>query len=298
MMGPRRFVLVRGVDSWESAATSRDPARAAKGPLERLLEYSAAPTPTTTLVLVAGKLDGRRRLVSTAKSGNWLVSCQALSRRALPAWIERRAQELSSRLAPGVADLIAELAGPELSAVSDALERVCLYVGPEGTVTEDDVATCVTPVRTATVWQLVSAVGRRDIGAALAALEEVYDPQDRGLRLVGVLAWSTRQLLKFESATRAGLKPADAAKRAGAPPFKARELAEQVRDLPREHLERWLERLARVDLDLKGGSRRAPKAILEHALIELCRGGRTTARRSAPSRRLDPQDGSHHVRSR
>jgi DNA polymerase-3 subunit delta len=117
---------------------------------------------------------------------------------------------------------------------------------------------------------LVSAVGERDLGRALTALEQVYEAQDRGLRLLGVLAWQTRQLLRFESALRGGANAADAAKQAGAPPFKAGELARQVKQIPRAHLESWLPELARVDLALKGGSSRPAKAILEHALIRLC----------------------------
>jgi DNA polymerase-3 subunit delta len=121
------------------------------------------------------------------------------------------------------------------------------------------------------VWQLVDAVGRRDAGRALRALSEVYDPSDRGLRLVGVLAWSTRQLLKFESATRAGSRPPEAAKAAGVPPFKARELADQVRLLSREKLEGWLATLSEVDLALKGGTARPPRAVMEEAVLSLCR---------------------------
>ena len=158
--------------------------------------------------------------------------------------------------------MLAELAGPELSTVADALERVCLYVGEGETITEEAVAECVVRVRPTTVWELVGAVGKRDAGSALAALERVYDPHDRGLRLVGVLAWSARQLLRFESAMQSGARPEEAAKRAGAPPFKARELAAQVRSIPRQDLEQWLVLLARVDLALKGGSKRLPKAVL------------------------------------
>jgi DNA polymerase-3 subunit delta len=134
-------------------------------------------------------------------------------------------------------------------------------------------------LRTASVWELVAAVGRRDAGAALAALADVYDPQDRGLRLLGVLAWSTRKLLRFESAVRQGASPEQAAMRAGAPPFKARELSQQVKALPRVELERWPELLARLDLELKGGSRRPPQAILESAILTLCRRSGTVPRR-------------------
>jgi DNA polymerase-3 subunit delta len=291
MMGPRRFVLARTVERWETPAAPKKSGRTDRSPLDDLANYASSPTPTTTLVLVASKLDGRRRLVSSAKSGGWLVACDPLSRRALPAWIENAAREHGNRLVPGVADLLSELSGPELSSIADALDRVCLFVGDGAEVTEDDVALCITRVRTATVWELVAAVGRRDIGAALSSLHDVYDPQDRGLRLLGVLAWSTRQLLRFESATRAGLKPPEAAQRAGAPPFKARELSEQIRHIARPELERWLETLARVDLQLKGGSRRPPKSVLEHAIIELCAGGRG----STASRRTENWPRSQHA---
>jgi DNA polymerase-3 subunit delta len=223
------------------------------------------------LVLVGGELDKRRKLVTVARKDGWIVSCEALSRADLPSFIERAARERGNSLEPGVADLIAELAGPELGPVTDALERCCLYAGSGKSVTEDIVAECVVRLRAKTVWELVGAVGKRDPGAALAALAEVYDPQDRGLRLLGVLAWSTRQLLKFESAMREGLSPNDAAVRAGAPPFKARELAEQVKRIARPDLERWLETLAELDYALKGGSKRPAKSVLEHGILRLCR---------------------------
>jgi DNA polymerase-3 subunit delta len=114
-------------------------------------------------------------------------------------------RERGARIAPDVADAIAELAGPELSQVSDAVERLCLYAGAGGEVNEAAVRRMRGASPPSTVWELVGAVGRRDAGAALAALDQVYDPADRGIRLVGLLAWSTRQLVKFEAATRAGL---------------------------------------------------------------------------------------------
>jgi DNA polymerase-3 subunit delta len=217
--------------------------------------------------------------VAHAKKNGYLVACDSPTRQALPAWIDQAARDRGKRLAAGVADLLAELLGPELSPIDDALERLSLYVGEATDITEETVAECVAQVKPSTVWELVAAVGRRDIGAALGSLARVYDPQDRGLRLLGVLGWSTRQLLRFSQATAEGLSPPEAAKRAGAPPFKANDLARQVKHLSAAELERWLVTLTRVDLALKGGSRRAPRAVLEEALISLCR---ARMARSAP----------------
>ena len=281
MMAKRRLVIVRGLERWEprdgqeegkdekeSKGKEREP------PLDRLLEYAKAPSPTTVLVLIGGGLDKRRRLVTQARTLGFLVSCEPLDRASLPAFVQKRVQSLGARIATETADVVAELTGPELSQVVDAVDRLCLFVGPDGEITEDVVAECVVRLRPSTVWELVGAVGRRDLGAALRALNEVYDPADRGLRLLGVLAWSTRQLVKFDAAQRAGASPNEAAARAGAPPFKARELAAQLKGLETADLERFILRLAELDGDLKGGSKRHPKASLEHTVLSLIGSGR------------------------
>ncbi|HXK17129.1 MAG TPA: DNA polymerase III subunit delta [Polyangiaceae bacterium] len=279
MMAKRRFVLLRGLERWEPKAGAREGKVTDKDPLEKLLDYAKAPSPSTVLVLLGAGVDKRRKLYTQAKADGFLVACEPLSRGDLPRWIEQRVAARGCKIKESVADLLAELTGPELSPVADAVERLCLYVGDGNEIVEDTVATCIVRLRAASVWELVAAVGRRDAGAALAALADVYDPQDRGLRLLGVLAWSTRQLLRFDSAVRGGASPDQAAIRAGAPPFKGRELSQQVKALPRADLERWPELLARLDLELKGATRRPPQAVLESAILKLCRASGTSVRR-------------------
>jgi len=170
-----------------------------------------------------------------------------------------------------VADHLAEIAGPELGYVVDAIERLSLYVGPKQPITEDAVAAVVTRVRQSTVWELIDALGRRRMAEALATLADVYDPRDGGLRLLGAVSWSVRQMVKFDSAMRSGADPGEAAQRAGVPPFKVREVTEVVRTVPAGTLGRWLKLMGEADLALKG-SRRPAQAILEGMLIDMCRG--------------------------
>ena len=269
MLAKRRLVAVRQIERWEVNAKGNTDA------LDRIAQYAADPVPSTVLVLSGAKLDGRKRLVTMAKKGNWLVTCDPIARSAIPGFIAEQAKQKSTQVSPSAAELILEVAGSDLAAITDAIERLCLYVGPDGVIDEDTVGTCLVRVKTSTVWELVGAIGHRDLGRALAALDAVYDPKDRGLPIVGTMAWSARQLLRFEAALRSGKNPAEAAQQAGAPPFRANELADQCRRLSRIDLERWLEVISGIDMALKGASKRPPRAVLEHAVLSMCRTARS-----------------------
>jgi DNA polymerase-3 subunit delta len=237
MMSPKRFVLVRGLERWDQGDGESKSAA-----MDDLAQYAEDPSPSTCLVLSGSKLDGRRKLASLAKKKNLLVSCDPLDARALSAFIERKAKDRGNPMAPGVAPLIAELSGPELGHVADVVERLSLFVGPGKEIDEHAVSECVARVRMADTWALVDAVGRR-----------------------------VRQLLKYVLAVAQGARPDEAARRAGAfQPARARQLEEKGRGMAPKELERWLTVLAEADLALKG-SKRPPLAVLEDAVMRLCR---------------------------
>jgi DNA polymerase-3 subunit delta len=170
-----------------------------------------------------------------------------------------------------VAELLAALAGPDLSSVDDAIERLSLYVGEGAAIDEAAIGACVARVRTADTWALVDAVGARDLGRALRTLADAYDPRERGLPLLGALAWSIRQLARYQAALEGGASADDAARRAGVyQPYRARELGAKARAVRPREVERWILVLAEADVALKS-SRRDADAILEEMLTRLCR---------------------------
>jgi DNA polymerase-3 subunit delta len=271
MMAPRRFVWIRGAERWDAGSEGEASDAKRESPLDRLADYAAAPIDTTCLVIVAAKLDGRRRLSAIAKKQKLLVSCEPLDGASLLTWIERQCRSLGHAIDRDVAELVAELAGTDLARLFDAIERLGLFAGEAQPITEQAVSECVARVRTSDTWALVDAVGRRDLGGALVLLADVYDSRDRGLPLLGALAWSIRQLARFQVAVEGGASPDEAARRAGIfQPHRAREIAQKGRALRARELERWLLVLAETDIALKS-SRRPADAILEDMLTRLCR---------------------------
>jgi DNA polymerase-3 subunit delta len=278
-MARRRFVLVRGAERWDAS-------EGASAAFDRLAEYASAPVDSTCLVVVGSKIDGRRRLAVAARKQGFLVACEPLDSRAVPAWIVDRCAAKGHAVDRDVAELLAAVAGPDLSTLDDAVERLSLYAGPGAAIDEAAVGACVARVRTADTWAMVDAVGARDLARAVRTMDNAYDARDRGLPLLGALAWSVRQLAKYQAAVESGASGDDAARAAGVfQPYRARELAAKARAIPAREVERWVLVLAETDLALKS-SRRAPEAILDEMLTRLCRGASTAAAARRPPARI------------
>jgi DNA polymerase-3 subunit delta len=260
MMARQRFVLLSGIDRWDKKGDTE---------LDALAAYAESPAPFTVLVITAPKLNAARKLVKIAKKGGFLVSCAPLHRRELPGWIRKKAQAMGHSMDGGQVEALAELAGPELSNVADALERLSLFVGPGNAIDEAAVVAVVTRMRQETSWSLVDALAAGDLGGALAALRDTFDARDNGLPLLGTIAWRTRQLVKFRAALDAGSAPADAAQQTGVPSFRARDIERAVRRLGPRGLEAWLLLLAEADLALKG-SRRSGSDVIASMLVDMC----------------------------
>jgi len=276
MMAKRRLVLVRALERWEgrddgepdAKAETKSRAKEKARPLDDLAEYVAAPVDSAVLVCVATKLHGQRKLVTAAKRGGFVVECNPIHKRELPRWVEEQAKKLGHVIERQAAYELAELAGPELGSVADALERLSLFVGKEGTITEDTLASVVTRVRPSTSWDLVDAVAQRRLGAALTILGRV--DVDSELPLLGSLAWSVRQLVKFDAYVKDGLRADEAGQRAGMAPFKVDSAKAQLRKLAPGTLSRWVRALAEADRALKG-SKRSGRVVMETLLVDMCR---------------------------
>jgi DNA polymerase-3 subunit delta len=84
MMAKKRVVIVRGLERWDSGGEGAEDAEEtdikALPPLDRLAEYAKAPIDTTCMILVAQKLDGRRKLVAPAPISHTSTTCSNASR--------------------------------------------------------------------------------------------------------------------------------------------------------------------------------------------------------------------------
>lgn len=265
MMARTRTVIVRALDRWEQ----RDGDAKGKGPLDDLADYAKEPADTAVVILTAQKLNGQRKLVSLGKKEGFLVACDPLHRRDLPRFVTERARLLGHEISRASADRLAELVGPELGAVNDAVDRLSLYVGEGKPIDDDAIHAVITRIREASIWELVDALAARNLEKALLTLRQLDVPRDEEVRLLGAIGYSVRQLVKFDAHLRRGTPTESAAREAGVPPFKAESSRAALKKLGTRTLVRWVELLAEADLALKR-SRRPGHNVFEALVIDMC----------------------------
>ncbi|MGF1465726.1 MAG: DNA polymerase III subunit delta [Sandaracinaceae bacterium] len=264
MMAPARFVLARDIEL------------APPETLDALVTLIEAPIDTSCVVLTATKLDGRSRLTKAARKAGVLHDAAPLKGAALRRFARAEATRRGHRLeAPGEEALLLAI-GEDLAALDDALERLSLFVGEGAAIGAAAVEACVSRLAVDSIWSLVDAVGARDLPTALGAAGSLLGDREPALRILALLSRQLRMVARMRAGLAAGLDPKEAARDAGAPPFKARELATAARRFPERQLRHAFQVLAETDLALKG-SKRPSERVLEEAVVRLC-AGRPTAR--------------------
>ena len=258
MMAKMRFVLVRNLDAMPAAEQ------------EAFAPYFAKPSPDACVVLVGEKVDGRGKLAKAAKEKGAFFEAEPPKPYQVPEIAMREAEARGHALGQDAAAALSDALGADLSALDDALERLSLYVGAGKPIEVEHVEQCVARVRTESIWSLVDAVGARDARTALTAASSLLGDREPPLKILAMVARQLRMVAKMREALASGLGAQEAAVKAGAAPFKARELGAAAKKFDDRQLARAFRLIADADLALKGSNVPGPR-VLERTLLELCR---------------------------
>ena len=261
MMARRRLVTVRGIDEMRAEA------------LEELLPYLAQPAPETVLVLVAGdKVDARLKFFAALKKRGALCAFDPPRDRELYGLVRAEARARGGSIEEPAARLLAEIVGPDLGALAQALEKLVLYVGSGGRISEDDVATCVAETRARSIFDLCRAVGHGEKARALRLLRRMLEDRESPLGLLAMLTRHFRQVALARELGERRASKADIASTLGINPYFVDGLLAQARRFSPPALARAFDQLYQADRALKS-SKLDDGIILEQLVSALAPGG-------------------------
>lgn len=199
MMSKRRLVLVLDVEQAPSSL------------LESLAEYASDPATTTTLVVAGtgfpsvrkGQKDWGGRLRNAAKKHGFYLKFSGGGGHQSTRWALDHARRIGSTLGPREAEMLVELVGTDLATLEREVEKAALHASGEA-ITQADLHAVCSLVAEAVIWDLTSAIVRRDADQALATLHRLLEDGEAAHRLLAMIAWQLRQLLEVAALARRG----------------------------------------------------------------------------------------------
>ena len=248
MMSPRRVIIIheaetllapkRGGKDEDDSQGALDLVKKAKRgstPVEELEAYFEKPEPMTTLVFVAGGLDGNRRLVKILRKKADCVDCGSLdSPRDAAQWIQKRLDKDELTIEPKALSLLLDTTGLSLGRIRAEVEKLVLYAAGEAAITANHVRELVMPQNEpGEDFALGKAIWNADAAGALREIAAQID---------------------------AGAQP---------PMILGQIRAAAIRLRPDTRVKNSLDAVFRTDLAIKS-SVGAPRFLLERLVVEIC----------------------------
>ena len=234
---------------------------------DKLLPYFSAPNDTTTLIVVAVKLDGRLKWTQALTKQAVSVNCAPLREAQLSTWIRQEAAALGVRLQDDAVQLLKEVGSESLYAVKRELEKLAAYVSSERSVQAAEVEALRGTEPGVSVFDLLSAIGAHDHGRAIRILARNVENGEAPLRILGALVWQYRRLWKLKDQMKSGGREGEAARTFRMDPSRVRGFFAQFPDAQLTQAFHWF---LETDSKLKGGSGSSPVRVMEDLLFRLC----------------------------
>lgn len=239
-----------------------------KNVLEVLTDYLEKPVESSTLVLVAEKLDGRTRFMSLAAKIGAVIECKPLYMDKVPFWINMETRRLGKQISQEAARFLADMIGNDLGQLANAIERICLYVGERKIVEIKDVEDAVAETHQRDVFELTDAVGSKKLVKAMSLLHNILENGESPILVLNMLARHFRILSKAKEIAGRVTDNSEVARYLGVHPYFAKNYLSQSRNFSGKELRAGFRTLCRCDRELKS-SRVAKERIIEKALFSL-----------------------------
>jgi DNA polymerase-3 subunit delta len=238
--------------------------------IERLLEYMKSPVDYAVLILVveADKLDERKKIVKALKESQAAIPFLPLAPEELMRWIIRRAEKWGVTFANGAVEQFILYTGAQLQLISAELEKLSLFVGQNGCITEELIGQLVVRSTEQNVFILMDEIVKQRIDNALLILHELLKQREEPIKILLLMARQFRMILQIKELERQGYSQQQIAGQISAHPYAVKLASEQGRSYSLAKLSGMLSRLGELDFRMKSG--KVEKALgLELFILEI-----------------------------
>ena len=246
MFGERRVVILKEAQDMKT--------------LTKLETYAEKPVASTTLVVCHKykKVDRRTKFAKLAEENGISFESKTLFENQLAPWIRSRIQSLGFKADTGVAELLAENLGSDLSRISNELEKLALHARSDKPVTVKDVREHIGISKDFDVFELCKALTEKDFRKSNLILNYFSDNATAhpAPAIISALYSFMNKviIIKYHHKT-----PGDLARLAGVSPFFLNQYKQAAANFSMAHLAAIFNELKQADKHSKGVGVRRPE---------------------------------------
>lgn len=238
--------------------------------LDELLPYLKEPAPETCLLLVADKVDNRRKFFQQFAKTGLVIDYKPLSERELPGYIKGVISDLNLEITADALALLCGMVGASLNEVHGELEKLRTFLGDRDLVDVKDITAVISRGRAENIFALGNAVGSGDAGRALRLGHSLLEAGEAPLKILSLVVRHFRQLWKVRELQVQQRSKKEIAAIAGVPFFVIDGMVAQGKRFSRKDFQQAYELFVEADLAMKS-SGADPEALLENLLLRLAR---------------------------
>ena len=209
------------------------------------------PVPSTFLIFVGNKLDGRKKITKDILKKVKHFHFSTPYENELPQWVSYICQKLSMAIHHETSRLLIQIVGSDLMELRNELLKLKQYLGERQQLTSEDVLNVTSRIRLQNVFELSKAIGYNDAGRAFLCLAHLLQSGQNEVGILSMLHRHVRLLRQAKEGARQGLTGHRLARFLGVPMYFLNEYTQQTRMWTDVKIEKTYKVLCETDKALK-----------------------------------------------
>lgn len=212
----------------------------------------------------------KKFLDAVADINGCICNIQRKTQTELVQLLQRGAAKRRCRLDPSTARYICETCSEDLSTVVNELEKLCMFVGEDGTITKETVDKVCSRSVEASIYNVSKLLLRGDLQSALKAVDDLIFMNTDPAYIINTLSSAYIDIYRAFTARSASKNPESIAKDFGyfSTAFRLAEADRNLKSFNEAKLLKVMEVLSECDRKVKG-SKADGRAVLESTMTEL-----------------------------
>ncbi|WP_150284024.1 DNA polymerase III subunit delta [Rummeliibacillus sp. TYF-LIM-RU47] len=231
--------------------------------LTRLARWLEFPSDTSVTIFIAPyeKLDERKKVTKQMKEHAVYLLAETPKEQDLAVWVQHEVARFGKLIEDEATAKLIELVGLDMLHLKSEVDKICLYLGEETTITASLVEELVSKTLEQDAFKMLNAYIRHDVSEALSIYHDLIRQKQEPIMLVALLASQIRLMSNVYYLLKKGYHSGQIAKQLKVNPYRIKRIVEDRRNISEEALLKALYGLSEVDLKLKSVSGRRERFL-------------------------------------